>query len=74
MLTPNIDLKGRRARAVGGTLLLILSLLLAILLPYPWTWVVGVAVLSPALGGIFMLFEARRGWCAVRACGLKTPL
>jgi hypothetical protein len=24
--------------------------------------------------GIFMLFEALKGWCVARACGLKTPL
>ncbi len=27
-----------------------------------------------ALGGVFALFEARRGWCAVRALGIKTPM
>jgi hypothetical protein len=25
-----------------------------------------------AAGGVFCLFEALRGWCAARACGLKT--
>ena len=25
------------------------------------------------LVGLFTMFEALRGWCAVRACGLKTP-
>jgi hypothetical protein len=24
--------------------------------------------------GVFMLFEAFKGWCVARACGLKTPL
>ncbi|MGI8438136.1 MAG: YgaP-like transmembrane domain [Chthoniobacterales bacterium] len=24
--------------------------------------------------GIFTIFEAVRGWCAFRACGIKTPL
>lgn len=24
--------------------------------------------------GVFMLFEALRGWCGVRACGIKTKL
>jgi hypothetical protein len=27
-----------------------------------------------ALAGIFMIFEAARGWCLARACGLKTPM
>lgn len=25
-------------------------------------------------GGAFMLFEAFRGWCVVRVCGIKTKL
>ncbi len=25
-----------------------------------------------AVGGLFVLFEALRGWCVLRACGLKT--
>jgi len=24
--------------------------------------------------GLFTLFEAARGWCVARACGIKTPL
>ncbi len=24
--------------------------------------------------GLFCAFEAWRGWCAARACGIKTPL
>ena len=27
-----------------------------------------------AASGAFVLFEALRGWCAVRACGIKTRL
>ena len=23
--------------------------------------------------GVFVLFEALRGWCVLRACGVKTP-
>jgi hypothetical protein len=30
--------------------------------------------LALAAFGAFMLFEALRGWCAVRACGIKTKL
>lgn len=36
-----------------------------------WRWI-AVAVLT--LMGLFQLFEARRGWCVVRACGIRTPL
>ena len=27
-----------------------------------------------AVGGLFVLFEALRGWCLARACGIKTKL
>ena len=27
-----------------------------------------------AVGGVFVLFEALRGWCVMRACGIKTRL
>ena len=27
-----------------------------------------------AASGIFVLFEALRGWCVLRACGIKTRL
>lgn len=27
-----------------------------------------------ALAGVFVLFEALRGWCVLRACGIKTRL
>ncbi len=27
-----------------------------------------------AVGGVFVLFEALRGWCVLRACGIKTRL
>jgi hypothetical protein len=26
-----------------------------------------------AAGGGFMIFEALRGWCVLRACKIKTP-
>jgi hypothetical protein len=27
-----------------------------------------------AVGGLFVLFEALRGWCVLRACGIRTKL
>jgi len=27
-----------------------------------------------AIGGVFVLFEALRGWCVLRACGIKTRI
>ncbi len=74
MLTPNIDEKGRRARARGGWIFLSMALITAALLPRPWTWSTGALPVGLAFAGLFMLFEARRSWCALRACGIKTPL
>lgn len=61
----NIDRRGRWVRGGPG----VLCLILAFVAP------VGVAgrVLL-ALGGLFGLFEAFVGWCAIRALGVKTWL
>jgi hypothetical protein len=63
--SPNIQTSGRIARGVCG----VASLAAA--------WVVrerlAVSV-SLAFAGVFMVFEALRGWCVARACGLKTPM
>jgi hypothetical protein len=32
------------------------------------------AVGGAILGGAFAIYEARAGWCIVRAMGIKTPL
>jgi hypothetical protein len=65
-LSPNIGRKGRLVRGAGALLLLAaaafalsVSLWLALVL---------------ALSGLFVLAEALRGWCALRACGIKTRL
>jgi hypothetical protein len=71
----NIDSKGRAARLIYGLILLVagVAMLLAWALPSgsALAWVVTVLVL---VGGAFAVFEARAGWCVVRAMGFKTPL
>jgi hypothetical protein len=71
----NIDARGKAARLVYGILLLAVALVLlfAWALPTgsPWAWVVTVLCV---LGGGFAVFEARAGWCVVRAMGFKTPM
>jgi DUF2892 family protein len=62
----NIDWRGRLARAVFGIALLIAS----VLLWRPGRWICFV----PAVAGGFALYEAVRGWCLMRACGIKTKL
>ena len=74
-LTCNIDAKGKAVRLIYGLVLIIAGLALA----YWWArgsdsvvrWSV---VIFCILGGAFALFEARAGWCVVRAMGIKTPL
>ena len=71
----NIDRRGKRARFIYGLLLLIAGLLLACV----WAWPAGsvlrwVIVAACLLSGTFALFEARVGWCAIRALGWRTPM
>ncbi len=64
-MKPNIDNKGRATRGgiaavfllAGGCLIPQAALLAAIFI----------------LIGLFSAFEAWRGWCAIRACGIKLP-
>ena len=64
-MKPNIDTQGRKARGGFGILFLLLAGCL-----FPATGTLSLVFL---LVGLFSLFEAWKGWCAVRACGIKTP-
>ena len=60
----NLDFRGRMARGVIGTLCLIAGIIIAG--DYSlWGLIFVVA-------GLFAIFESIRGWCIVRACGIKT--
>jgi hypothetical protein len=61
----NIDANGRAAR--GG--IAVVFLLAAGVLAHESR---GLAIVF-LLIGLFCAFEALRGWCAVRACGFRTP-
>ena len=71
----NIDARGKLVRLVWGVLLMGAGIMAALLWALPsgsvWAWVVCSLAI---LGGAFALFEARAGWCVVRAMGWKTPL
>ncbi len=75
MLTCNIDQRGKTVRFILGAFVESTGLLLGVLWFLGWTpgWTIW-----PAIGfwvsGIFVLFEAAAGWCAVRALGFKTPI
>ena len=71
----NIDSRGRAARLIYGLVLLAAGVAMLLLWAIPrgttTSWVVTAAAI---LGGAFAVFEARAGWCVVRAMGFKTPL
>jgi hypothetical protein len=63
---PNIDHRGRILRGgIGAALLIGAAFSIG---DSKWLG------LLLAIAGCFALFEAQRGWCAARACGIKTRL
>ena len=62
----NIDTRGRVVRGIGA-----LALLVGAGFGFAVSWWLGGVLLASA---IFVAFEALRGWCALRACGIKTKL
>ena len=64
--TRNIGFHGRLARGVIGTIALIAGIIMADF----ELWICLVLVLL----GLFGIFEAVRGWCLARACGIRTKL
>jgi len=64
--SPNLERKGRIVRALSGAVLLVAGVVL-----WPSSLWAGIALLA---SGAFVLFEAFRGWCLLRACGIKTRL
>lgn len=63
-LRPNIDTKGRVIRGIGA-----LALAAGAALTWPHSRASGIAL---AASSAFVAFEASRGWCGARACGVKT--
>ncbi len=63
-LTRNIDGKGRFLRGIGAV-----ALFLGAWFAFQISMWLGIVLVA---FGVFVLFEALRGWCALRACGLKT--
>jgi hypothetical protein len=61
---PNLDRHGRIARGVIGTICLVAGIIIAG--DYSLWGLILVAA------GLFAIFESLRGWCLVRACGIKT--
>lgn len=63
---PNLDHRGRIARGVIGCICL-----MAGIITVDYHLATGLALV---VAGLFGIFEAVRGWCLARACGLKTKL
>jgi hypothetical protein len=71
----NINSQGKRFRLITGIITLLIGLLLLFLWSIPTSsplsWIISsITVLS----GLFAIFEARAGWCALRAMGFKTRI
>ena len=60
----NIDNRGRFVRGLGAVALLVGA-------PFSFSLSVWLG-LELAVSGLFGLIEALRGWCLLRACGIKT--
>ena len=71
----NIDARGKVARLILG----IIGILFGIILIFTWArpthsifaWGIAITVL---IFGAFAIFEARAGWCVMRAMGFKTRI
>jgi hypothetical protein len=63
-LSPNISGAGRAIRAAGAVAMLVGAW-------FAWPSVRWLSVVL-GLSGAFVLFEALRGWCVLRACGIRT--
>ena len=71
----NIDSRGKRARLTWGLLCVAAGVTMLLLWALPTGSILAWAVTLLALvGGAFAVFEARAGWCALRAMGIRTPL
>ena len=74
-LTCNIDSRGKSLRLIMGFVFLLDGLTLGVV----WGWLrhshIGwITSIAMVVAGAFMIFEGRKGWCALRAMGMKTPV
>ena len=62
----NIETKGRIVRGLAGLVLLVTAIV-----SFQFSVLPRLLLL---VSGLFVLFEALRGWCALRACGIRTKI
>jgi len=72
----NIDQRGRTARALWGIVMVLLAAGWIAAWLYSgfggWWSLIGAALLAAT--GLFSLYEAKKGWCVMRAMGFRTPM
>jgi hypothetical protein len=69
----NIDAKGKAIRLIYGAVCSVVGVLLIFLWAKPaGGWFAWTVTLLLLIGGAFMIFESRSGWCVIRAMGFKT--
>ena len=64
LFSRNIDNRGRLIRAIIGVVLVVGAIV-------GWFYSIWITLVLGASAG-FTFFEAARGWCGLRACGIKT--
>ncbi len=72
----NIDARGKAFRLRIGIItvaigLSILGILFSGIVDIAYAWILPFGIIA---GGLFAIFEARMGWCLVRALGFRTSL
>ena len=71
----NIDARGKFVRLWYGIALVAIGIVLLFAWALRggtfWAWAITIACV---FGGAFAIFESRKGWCALRAVGIKTPI
>jgi hypothetical protein len=71
----NIDARGKRVRLINGIVTVTVGLVLLFVWAIPTqSWIAWAVTIATVAGGSFIIFEARAGWCAIRAMGFKTPV
>jgi hypothetical protein len=72
----NIDARGRRVRIFSGVVCCAIAVILAAISYFRFgifSWL-GAISLGILVGGLFQIFEGMKGWCVVRAVGIKTRI
>jgi hypothetical protein len=73
-LACNIDQRGRRARLISGVIVDLCGVALLVTGIVSHSLALIIAGVFLDVTGSFMIFEGARGWCALRAMGVKTPM